>query len=150
MANANVIIGTDGLLSWWDGTSYIPIACLTDFNIDQTRQEITRQTFCNPGVVDKGPGAVDRSSGFSGLSIDTTSAGAPDLGIKASWDKLNELMGAGTVEEWRLDAGLTDTTYYFEGFISALNQTFPSGDEDANFTGTISITGDLATVDPNP
>lgn len=151
MANENVIKGTNGLLSVWDtgAAAYLPLACLTEFGIDQTRNEITRQTFCNPGVIDKGAGAKDRSSTFSGLSVDTTSAGAPDLNIKASWDYLNDLYSAGTTAQWRLDAGLADQEYYFDGFISALNLVHPSADEDANFTGTISITGDLVTTDPN-
>lgn len=149
--NENVIKGTDGLLSVWDAgaAAYLPVACLTEFGIDQSRAEITRETFCNPGEVDKGPGNADRVANFTGLSVDTTSAGAPDLGAEASWDYMNNLFDNATVAQWRLDAGLADNTYYFDGFLSALNLVHPAGTEDANFTGAIAITGGLSTTDPN-
>ena len=153
MANEAIIKGTDGLLSVWVAaqSSYLPVACLTEFGVSATRNEITRQTFCNPGVIEKAAGAKERSMSFSGLSLDTTSAGAADLNTKASWDFLQGLFDAGTNQDWRLDAGLTDDTFYFNGFINSLDLSHPSGDEDATFTGGIAVAdGAVTTTDPNP
>lgn len=153
MANEAIIKGTDGLLSVWVAaqSAYLPIACLTEFGVSGSRNTITRQTFCNPGVIEKAAGAKERSLSFTGQSLDTTSAAAPDLDTKVSWDFLQGLFDAGTNHDWRLDAGLADDTFYFNGFINALDLTHPAGDEDASFTGSIEVTnGAVTTTDPNP
>lgn len=150
MANEAIINGDEGLLYVWDGAAYLPVACLQSFTLNQTRSEITRQTKCNPGVVEKGPGTLDGSVDFDGLSVDTTSAVSPELGVLASWDKLFQDMQANNTQyDWWIDAGIADTQYYFTGFLSSLSLTMPTGDEDANFSGTIAISGSVSNTDPN-
>ena len=152
MANEAVINGDAGLLYVYDtdAAAWLPSACQQSLTFNQTRNEVTRQTKCNPGVVEKRPGALDGSVDFDGLSVDTTSAASPELGVLVSWDKLFEQMQAGTIFDFWIDAGLADTDYYFSGFLNSLGLTMPTGDEDGNFSGTISISGSVGNVDTHP
>ena len=153
MANETIINGDAGLLYVYDSgaAAWLPIACLQSFTFNQTRAEVTRQTKCDPGVVAKRPGALDGTVDFDGLSVDTTSAASPELDVLASWDKLFEQMqiDQATYSFW-IDAGIADRDYYFTGFYSSLALTMPTGDEDGNFSGTISISGAVTDVDPFP
>lgn len=143
----NYIKGEDLVLYVHDGTAYRPIACLTSNSLSQTRAIIEAQTKCSPGVVERQAGLLSYEITFDGLYIDTTSAGAEVT--KASHDSLKEWLEDGDLQNWKMDTGLTDTVaYYGSAIFSDLSLTAPSGDEFANFSGTLSGSGSIATTDP--
>jgi hypothetical protein len=136
------------LYVWDDISAYLPIACLTSNSLSQTRNIIEAQTKCEPGQVVKGSGSLNNEITFEGNYIDTTSAGAEVT--KASHDKIMLLINAGSIVTWKMDTGLTDTVaYYGEGLFSDLEMTAPAGDEFVTFSGTLSVSGAIVTVDPN-
>jgi hypothetical protein len=146
---SNLIKGEALLLYVYDGAAYRPIACLTSNSLSQTRSVIEAQTKCEPGVTEKSAGAMAYSLACEGLYIDTTSAsGETD---KASHDFLKGLMDSGATFFWKMDTGLADTPNYFgDALLTALDLTMPSGDEFANFTGTLDGSGAIVDTDPVP
>lgn len=148
----NIIKGDAGLLSRWDAdaSAYLPVACLTSFSHTQTQGETTRQTFCNPGVIEKGPGVVDPGTvDFEGLFLDTTSAPPSGDDTKESWDALHDIQDTGAVSDWRLEVDLADTIFYFSGWLNSLTLTFGGGDTDASFSGSITLQDLMSKTDPN-
>lgn len=133
--------------SVWDGAAYRPIACLTSNSLTRTRNIIESQTKCDPGVITKTAGSQSYEVPFEGEYIDTTSAtGETTL---ASHDFIMTLFDTGNLYSWRLATGLADTPYYYgEGVFSDLEMTGPAGDELATFSGTLSGSGLITTIDP--
>ena len=130
-----------------DGSIYRPIACLTSNSLSQTRNIIESQTKCDPGLVIKDAGTLSYEISFEGQYIDTTSAGSEVT--KASHDYLFGIMNSGAVQTWKMDTGLTDTTnYYGTGILGDLEMSADAGDELAAFSGTLSGSGAIVTVDP--
>lgn len=147
MATPTYIKGDGLLLYVHDGSAYVPIACLTQNSLSQTRNIIEAQTKCTPGLITKGAGSLTYEIGFEGLYIDTTSA-TGDTG-KASHDKIKGWIEDGEIHNWKLDTGLTDTPAYFgESIFSDLELTAPAGDEFASFSGTMSGSGAILETDP--
>jgi hypothetical protein len=78
----------------------------------------------------------------------------PDNSL-ASHDYLLEKQLAKEIIQWRIDtdaapAGLGEgKQWYGSAVISALTLTQGTGDEDSQFTGTFSGTGDITDTDPN-
>ena len=130
-----------------DSSIYRPIACLTQNSLNETRGVIETQTKCDPGVTTKNAGTYAYDLSCEGLYIDTTSATGEIT--KASHDYLHSLIAAGTEVTWKMDTGLTDTVaYYGTAFITDLGADFASGDENSNFSATLSGNGAIVTVDP--
>lgn len=145
---SNFIKGDALVLHVWDGSAYRPIACLTSNALNQTRNIIESQTKCDPGQVIKDSGSLTYDLSFEGQYIDTTSTGGETS--KASHDYLFGLMNAGADDTWKLDTGLADTVaYYGTGIFQDLSLNADAGDSVANFSGTISGSGLIVTVDPN-
>jgi len=141
------IKGEDLVLYVHNGTAYLPIACLTSNSLSQTRNIIEAQTKCTPGVIEKGAGSMTYEISFEGLYIDTTSVGTEVS--KASHDKLKTMLETGSLINWKMDTGLTTTAaYYGEAIFSDLSLDAPAGDDFANFSGTMSGSGSIVTVDP--
>ena len=133
-----------------DGTIYRPVACLTSNSLSQTRNIIESQTKCEPGLIQKDAGSLTYEISFEGQYIDTTSAGAEVTKASHDWLKPNGIEVT-TALTWKMATGLADTTdYYGTGIMSDLELNADAGDELANFSGTLSGSGAIVTVDPIP
>jgi len=149
MAN-KFIMGDKLILFVWDIIAWKPIACLTSNSLKRTKEVVSTQTKCEPGVVINSPGAKSYTIDFEGNYIDTTSAIGGDES-KASHDLLMELFDLDETTEWRLDTGLAEATrvsYFGEGIFTDLELTAPAN-EIANFSGTINGSGLITFVDPH-
>lgn len=137
------------ILYVWDSVDldYRPIACLTSNTLNSTREVLTSQTKCAPGVVEKESGVFDYNITADGEYIDTTSVGGDTT--KASHDYLLEWQQAGDKRTWKMDTGLADTTaYYGTSLLTDLTLTGDSG-QIATFSATLEGDGAIVTVDPN-
>ena len=143
-----IIKGTDGLVSWWDGTAYKPIGCLSDFDVAISRAVVTRETLCNPGVIEKRPGNQDTTVNFSGFYANTKEAPPAGDDTIASFDDLLPVIQQGLAGTFKIETG-SSIDYYVEGFISELNAGWSAGDDDATFSGVIAVSDTLSEVDPN-
>lgn len=143
-----IVKGTDGILSWWDGTAYKPIGCLSDFDIAISRAVVTRETLCNPGVIEKRPGNQDTTVNFNGFYANTIDAPPAGDDSIASFDDMLPIIQQGLEGTFQIVTG-GGQDYWVEGFVSELNGGWSAGDEDATFSGTIAVTDQLLTVDPN-
>lgn len=145
---ATFIKGDTIILSIYDGSAYRPVACLTSNSLAETRNVIESQTKCDPGQIIKQAGTYTAEISLEGQIIDTTSAGGDTA--KASHDYLHGIIVAGTDITWKMGSGSTDNdSYYGSGVLSALSLDAAAGDENATFSGTISVSGLVTTSDPN-
>ena len=145
---SNFIKGEGLILHVYDGAAYRPIACLTSNSLAQTKNVIESQTKCNPNVIIKDPGSSTYEISFEGMYIDTTSVGSQTT--LASHDYLRSLFDSATNTEWKLDTGLVDdVAYYGDGVFADLALDAAAGDELTTFSGSISGSGVIVTVDPN-
>ena len=146
-----MIKGTESILSIYDGTAYRPIACITSNSLTSTLSEIESNTKCNPGVVKKSPGTLNRSISVDGEMIDTTSVGGDTA--QASWDYLwdrqEQQANDAAPIEFKYTTGVTDDDKYGECILTDLVQTAGSGDEIITFSATLSVSGDIVSADPN-
>lgn len=151
MAGERIIPGDAGILYIFD-TVWVPIGCLTSYSLNTTVNEKTRQTKCNPGVVEKGYGALDASIDFEGLYVNTAGIN-PDPNI-ASHDILLALQQTKSIVQFRIDTDAAPEgegeglQYYGNAIISNLTLTQGTGDEDSTFSGTFGVSGDILTTDP--
>jgi len=144
---SNFIKGEGLILYIWDTTVYKPIACLTSNTLSRTKAIIEAQTKCDPGVVIRKGGTKSYELTFEGKYIDTSSVGAETT--KASHDTLMGIFDIDAEQTWKLDTGLTDTpAYYGTAIFNGLDMTAGSGDEFTEFSGTMSGSGNIVTVDP--
>ena len=144
----STFIKGEGLILYVYETTWKPVACLTSNSLNRTKSVIEAQTKCDPGLIVRGEGSKAYEIAFEGLYIDTTSSGAEVT--KLSHDALMDIFDETTIQEWKMDTGLTDTVaYYGEAIFTGLDLTAPAGDEFANFSGTLSGSGAIVTVDPN-
>ena len=147
MAGETKIQGDVLTLAIYDTAAYLPIACITSNDISSDAEIIETKTKCDPGVVGKEYGAVNKSISLEGEYIDTTSAGGEDT--KASHDKLEQLQAAKTKVVVRIATGLTDDpSMYGTAIISSLTLSGPAGDV-STFSATLDIDGGLSLTDPN-
>lgn len=152
MANEKVIAGDAGILYIYESSAWLPIGCLSSYSLNTTVNEKTRQTKCNPGVVEKGYGSLDSTVDFEGLYVNTAGTN-PDTSI-ASHDKLLELQQAKTLVQFRIDTDGAPAgdgngvQYYGLAIISSLTLTQGTGDDDSQFSGTFGVSGDISTTDP--
>ena len=114
--------------------AYKPIGCLSDFDIAISRAVVTRETLCNPGVIEKRPGNQDTTVNFNGFYANTDAANGGDATV-ASFDDVLPVIQARSEGDFKIQAyeGTTPKDYYATGFISELNAGWSAGDEDATF-----------------
>ena len=147
MAGETKIQGDVLTLSVWDTSAYRPIACVTSNSLNSSAEIIETQTKCDPGVVGKEYGAVNKSIDVEGEYIDTTSVGGETA--LASHDWLEAKQDAKEKVVVKIDTGLADVpSKYGTAIISDLSLTGPAG-EVATFSATLDIDGGLSETDPN-
>lgn len=126
--------------------AYEPIGCLTSNSISVTRNVIETQTKCDPSVVIKAAGSTTSEISFEATYI-STEAGKTDYDACLAF--INNDVGDGSVT-WKMTSGQEDgSAYYGVGILSDLEMTASAGDEFATYSGTISNSGLVLTVDPN-
>jgi len=136
------------ILSVKDGDAYRPIACLTSNSLSRTKNVMEAQTKCAPGQILRQGGTQSYELSFEGNYIDTTTAITGEV-TKASHDFLMGVMDGTTNSTWRMDTGISGTPYYYgTAVLSDLSADFAAGDEFATFSGTMSGSGLIVTVDP--
>ena len=140
------IKGDAVILSIWNGVdAYEPIGCLTSNSINVTRNIIEAQTKCDPGVIIKQAGTTSSEIPFEAIYIKTESG-------KTDFDALLAFINvaAGTTQTWSMTTDqVTPTTYYGTSILADLTLDASAGDEFATYSGTLSNTGLIVTVDPN-
>ena len=122
--------------------------CLSDFDVAISRAVVTRETLCNPGVIEKRPGNQDTTVNFSGFYANTKEAPPAGDDTIASFDDLLPVIQQGLAGTFKIETG-SSVDYSVEGFISELNAGWSAGDDDATFSGVIAVSDTLSEVDPN-
>ena len=136
------------ILSVKDGDAYRPIACLTSNSLSRTKNVMEAQTKCAPGQILRQGGSQSYELSFEGNYIDTTTAITGEV-TKASHDFLMGVMDGTTNSTWRMDTGISGTLFYYgTAILSDLSADFAAGDEFATFSGTMSGSGLIVTVEP--
>ena len=145
---ATTFIKGEGLILYIYDTTWKPIGCLTSNSLSRTKSIIEAVTKCDPGETIRQGGTKSYEISFDANYIDTTSATGD--ATKLSHDALMAIFDATTVQQWKMDSGLTDApAYYGDGIMTSLDMTAGSGDEFTTFSGAISGSGAIVTVDPN-
>lgn len=144
---ATFILGDDVVLYIWDSvdTSYKPVGCLTQNDLNLTRNVIEAQTKCDKGLIVRQAGSTSSDISFDATYIktDTTKSNFNDL-----LDFINVVNG--TTQDWKMSSDQTSPTdYYGTGVLADLSLSSSSGDEFATFSGTIQNSGLITTVDPH-
>ena len=143
---ATKIKGETLILYIHDGaTTYEPIACLTSNSLNQTRNIIESQTKCDPGTITKTAGVSSYEISFEGEAIVTEAGKQSHAEL---FDYINSV--SGTTVTWKMDNGQSSPdAYYGTAILSDLTLDAPAGDELATFSGTLSGSGLVLTVDPS-
>ena len=140
------IKGDAVILSIWNGVdAYEPIGCLTSNEINITRNIIESQTKCSPDVIIKQAGSSSSEISFEATYIKTEAG-------KTDFDALLGFINVvgGTTQDWKMTSDqLTPVAYYGTGIFSDLTLSASAGDEFATYSGTLSNSGLIVTVDPN-
>lgn len=137
MANTNVK-GHTGLLSVYDTAAYKPIVCLTSTSMSSVLRLIEKVNYCTEGETVQSIDGVDRTVNFD---AEVMTIGTP--GGEASYAELLALQE----EEQTFKLEGRGSAQYFNAVISNLDDTFQAG-EDATFSGTLTINGDISETDP--
>lgn len=149
MAGEVNIKGSEGTLSYWDGTAYKPVVCLTSSSVQKTMNMLDKVNMCTDGETVQSPNGITRSVGIEGEAIDTTDLGGQSA--KASLQELDDLQetqnDTGVPTDFRLSRGPLGYRY-FPGFITDLSDSFDAG-QDATFSATLSVKGKFLEVDPH-
>ncbi len=140
------IKGESLILYIWDGVSaYEPIACLTSNSLAQTRNIIESQTKCDPGTIVRTAGSSSYEISFEGEYIITEAGKQSHAELFAYINTIS-----GTTQDWKMDNGQSSPdAYYGSAILSDLTLDAPAGDELSTFSGTLSGSGLILTVDPN-
>ena len=137
MANTNVK-GHTGLLSVYVTSAYKPIVCLTSTSMSSVLRLIEKVNYCTAGETVQTIDGIDRTVSFDAEVM--TIGGTSD----ASLSEIMALQGA--EQTFKLE-GRGSAPQYFAAVISNLDDSFAAG-EDATFSGTLTINGDIVTSDP--
>ena len=134
------------ILYIWNGVDvYEPIGCLTSNSLSVTRNIIETQTKCDPSVIIKAAGTTSSEISFEATYI-KTDAGKTDY--DACLGFINSIDGQPVT--WKMTTGQDSPQAYFgSGIFSDLSMDASAGDEFATYSGTISNSGLVLTVDPN-
>ena len=137
MANTNVK-GHTGLLSVYVTSAYKPIVCLTSTSMSSVLRLIEKVNYCTAGETVQTIDGIDRTVSFDAEVM--TIGGTSDA-------SLSEIMALqGEEQTFKLE-GRGSAPQYFAAVISNLDDSFAAG-EDATFSGTLTINGDIVTSDP--
>ena len=137
MANTNVK-GHTGLLSVYVTSAYKPIVCLTSTSMSSVLRLIEKVNYCTAGETVQTIDGIDRTVSFDAEVM--TIGGTSDA-------SLSEIMGLqGSEQTFKLE-GRGSAPQYFAAVISNLDDSYAAG-EDATFSGTLTINGDIVTSDP--
>ena len=137
MANTNVK-GHTGLLSVYVTSAYKPIVCLTSTSMSSVLRLIEKVNYCTEGETVQTIDGIDRTVSFDAEVM--TIGGTSDA-------SLSEIMGLqGSEQTFKLE-GRGSAPQYFAAVISNLDDSYAAG-EDATFSGTLTINGDIVTSDP--
>ena len=140
------IKGDAVILSIWNGVdAYEPIGCLTSNELSITRNIIETQTKCDPGVIIKDAGSTTSEVSFEAVYIKTEAG-------KTDFDAMLQFINVanGTTQVWKMSTDqTTPVAYYGTAVLSDLSLSSSAGDEFATYSGTLSNTGLILTVDPN-
>ena len=137
MANTNVK-GHTGLLSVYLTSAYKPIVCLTSTSMSSVLRLIEKVNYCTAGETVQTIDGIDRTVSFDAevMTIDGTTDAS-----------LSEIMGLqGSEQTFKLE-GRGSAPQYFAAVISNLDDSYAAG-EDATFSGTLTINGDILSSDP--
>ena len=137
MANTNVK-GHTGLLSVYVTSAYKPIVCLTSTSMSSVLRLIEKVNYCTAGETVQTIDGIDRTVSFDAEVM--TLDGSTD----ASLSEIMALQGA--EQTFKLE-GRGSAPQYFAAVISNLDDSYAAG-EDATFSGTLTINGDILTSDP--
>ena len=137
MANTNVK-GHTGLLSVYVTSAYKPIVCLTSTSMSSVLRLIEKVNYCTAGETVQTIDGIDRTVSFDAevMTLDGTT--------DASLSEIMALQGA--EQTFKLE-GRGSAPQYFAAVISNLDDSYAAG-EDATFSGTLTINGDILTSDP--
>ena len=137
MANTNVK-GHTGLLSVYVTAAYKPIVCLTSTSMSSVLRLIEKVNYCTAGETVQTIDGIDRTVSFDAEVM--TIGGTSDA-------SLSEIMALqGEEQTFKLE-GRGSAPQYFAAVISNLDDSYAAG-EDATFSGTLTINGDILTSDP--
>ena len=137
MANTNVK-GHTGLLSVYLTSAYKPIVCLTSTSMSSVLRLIEKVHYCTAGETVQTIDGIDRTVSFDAEVM--TIGGTSDA-------SLSEIMALqGEEQTFKLE-GRGSAPQYFAAVISNLDDSYAAG-EDATFSGTLTINGDIVTSDP--
>ena len=137
MANTNVK-GHTGLLSVYLTSAYKPIVCLTSTSMSSVLRLIEKVNYCTAGETVQTIDGIDRTVSFDAEVM--TIGGTSDA-------SLSEIMALqGEEQTFKLE-GRGSAPQYFAAVISNLDDSYAAG-EDATFSGTLTINGDIVTSDP--
>ena len=137
MANTNVK-GHTGLLSVYVTSAYKPIVCLTSTSMSSVLRLIEKVNYCTEGETVQTIDGIDRTVSFDAEVM--TIGGTSDA-------SLSEIMALqGEEQTFKLE-GRGSAPQYFAAVISNLDDSYAAG-EDATFSGTLTINGDIVTSDP--
>lgn len=141
MAEPINLAGWEGArMSYYSGTAYVPIACITSRSESNTSNIKEKVNVCTEGKVVKSVSSISRSVSLSGEVVDSNSL-----------DALRSLQDAKEETHFMVYRGSgTTTPWYFTGVITSLNADYPTGEgEDATFSMEIDINGDYSSTDPS-
>ena len=136
MAETNVK-GHTGLLSVYVTSAYKPIVCLTSTSMSSVLRLIEKVNYCTAGETIKTVDGIDRTVSFDAEIVTGHATGS-------SYAELVEMQGS---EQTFKIEGRGSSAQYFNAVISNLDDSFAAG-EDATFSGTLTINGDILTSDP--
>ena len=137
MANTNVK-GHTGLLSVYVTSAYKPIVCLTSTSMSSVLRLIEKVNYCTAGETVQTIDGIDRTVSFDAEVM--TLDGTTDV-------SLSEIMALQGAEQTFKLEGRGSAPQYFAAVISNLDDSYAAG-EDATFSGTLTINGDILTSDP--
>lgn len=137
MADTVYVKGATGLISVKKDIAYKPIVCLTSNSLSQSLEVLERITMCTQGKKELKAG--DNTASFTGDGFVTVDA------VNNSYDAMMELYKEKNPLDFKLEGRGEDK--FFKGLITSLDDNYPAED-DATFSFTISIQGDIEDTEP--
>jgi len=144
-----LVNGVNVLFKVYDGAAYVPVVCLKNNNLTETKNIIESQTKCNPGQIKKTPGSYTYE-----ISIDGEYG--YDAGSVEQYDDLRLKLFNGDLVQWEIEGYFADGTnansYYGSGYLSEVSTEASSEDAIVTFSATLMGDGetDITQVNPNP
>jgi hypothetical protein len=144
MSDTNNVLGRDVNLYLDTSLTATPnwemVACITETNIDQSRTTIDASSKCGLNILAGQKNAG--TSNFKGFYITDPTV------TQVSMNTIAALYDDGLKHHWKLST-VSGSDYYreFNGYLTTYNES-SNFQEAVNFTGAISISGDVILVKP--